>query len=478
MPMSLTPARRALLLAAMLAGLLLAMLDQTIVGTALPRIVGALGGGSLYAWAVTAYLIPATVTLPLYARLSDRHGRRLLLLIGMALFLAGSALSASAQSMAELIAWRALQGFGAGALEGLSFILVTDLFQGRRSAAWQGALAGLMAFSFLVGPLLGGLITDGLGWRWVFLVNLPIGLVAMAIVGLVVPASLGRSEARDRPPDYAGMALLTAAVGLVLLGLSRRGISVDGVTLRGWAEPDTGGALLAGLLLLVPFWLVERRAATPIVPPRLLADGRTGLLLATATVVGAAMYAAVLLLPRYFQDARDVSATHSGVLIYPLLLGVLVSVNVGAGVVARTSRLRPTLLAACGLIAAGALGFGAFGAHTPGWQSAVFMALLGCGVGPTFSGLQLAMQRAVAPAQIGAAMGTLILLRQVGGTIALVAAQTLYVSRLHGPATLDSAAHATGSALLWVALAGALLGALALLCLPRSAARLPAPAAA
>src|SRR4051795_9715529 len=290
MSLPLTPVRRALLLAAMLAGLLLAMLDQTIVGTALPRIVGALGGGSLYAWAVTAYLIPATVTLPLYARLSDRYGRRLLLLIGMALFLAGSALSASAQSMAELIAWRALQGFGAGALEGLSFILVTDLFQGRRSAAWQGALAGLVAFSFLVGPLLGGLITDGPGWRWVFLVNLPIGLAAMAVVRLVVPAGLGRSERRDRPPDYAGMALLTAAVGLVLLGLSRRGISVDGVTLRAWGELDTGGALLAGLLLLVPFWLVERRAATPIVPPRLLADRRTGLLLATATVVGAAMY--------------------------------------------------------------------------------------------------------------------------------------------------------------------------------------------
>jgi EmrB/QacA subfamily drug resistance transporter len=474
--MDFSPLRRALLLAAMLAGLLLAMLDQTIVGTALPQIVGALGGGSLYAWAVTAYLIPATVTLPLYARLSDRYGRRLLLLIGMALFLSGSALSASAQSMAGLIAFRALQGFGAGALEGLSFILVTDLFQGRRSAAWQGALAGLMAFSFLVGPLLGGLITDSVGWRWVFLVNLPVGLVAMAVVAAVVPASLGRSEARDRPPDYAGMALLTAALGLVLLGLSRRGISVDGETLRTWTAFDTGGALLAGLLLLVPFWLVERRAATPIVPPSLLADRRTGMLLATATVVGAAMFAGVLLLPRYFQDARDVSATHSGVLIYPLLLGVLVSVNAGARLVASTLRLRAVLLGSCGLIVLGALGFASFGADTPAWQSALFMALIGCGVGPTFSGLQLAMQRAVAPAQIGAAMGTLILVRQMGGTLALVAAQTLYVSRLEGSAGLDAAAHATGTALLWVGLAGAVLGAAALVCLPRSAARLPAPA--
>jgi len=165
-------------------------------------------------------------------------------------------------------------------------------------------------------------------------------------------------------------------------------------------------------------------------------------------------------------------------LIYPLLLGVVVSVNAGAAIVVRTSQLRVVLLGSCGLIALGALGFATFGADTPAWQSTVFMALIGYGVGPTFSGLQLAMQRAVAPPQIGAAMGTLILLRQVGGTIALVAAQTLYVSRLDGSTGLDAAAHATGSAVLWVALAGALLGAAALMCLPRSAARLPAPAAA
>jgi predicted MFS family arabinose efflux permease len=354
---------------------------------------------------------------------------------------------------------------------------VTDLFQGRRSAAWQGALAGLMAFSFLAGPLLGGLIADGLGWRWVFLVNLPIGIVALAIVAFVVPASLGRSERRDQRPDYAGMALLTAAIGLVLLGLSRRGISVDGVTLRGWLEPDTGGALMLGVLLLVPFWRVERRAASPIIPPSLLSDRRTGLLLATAAVAGFAMYAGVMLLPRYFQDARDVSATHSGVLIYPLLLGVLVSVNVGARLVARTGSLRAVLLGSSGLVALGALGFATFDASTPGWESALFMALIGCGVGPTFSGLQIAMQRSVAPARMGAAMGTLILVRQVGGTVALVAAQTIYVSRLHGVPTLDAAAHATGTALLWVALAGALLAAVALVCLPRRG-RIPAPAVA
>src|SRR3954449_9762517 len=188
--------RQRLLLAAVISGLLLAMLDQSIVGTALPAIVSHLDGGSLYLWVVTAYLIPATVTLPIYARLSDRYGRRALLLTGMVLFLAGSALSASAHSMGELVGYRGLQGLGAGALEGLSFILVADLYAGRRSAALQGMLAGLMGFSFIAGPLIGGFLADHAGWRWVFLVNLPVGLAALAVVASVLPASIGRREDR------------------------------------------------------------------------------------------------------------------------------------------------------------------------------------------------------------------------------------------------------------------------------------------
>src|SRR4051812_27734708 len=209
---SISPERQRLLLAAVVSGLLLAMLDQTIVGTALPAIVRDLHGWSSYLWVVTAYLVPATVSLPVYARLSDRHGRRALLLIGMALFLAGSALSASAGSMEQLIAWRALQGLGAGALEGLSFILVADLYAGRRNAALQGMLAGLMGLSFIAGPLVGGFLADHAGWRWVFLVNLPIGIAAMAVVATVLPASIGRREERGAPLDLRGIALLTGSV--------------------------------------------------------------------------------------------------------------------------------------------------------------------------------------------------------------------------------------------------------------------------
>jgi EmrB/QacA subfamily drug resistance transporter len=474
-PCSLSPRRERLVIAALLSGLLLAMLDQTIVGTALPRIVGELGGSSLYFWVVTAYLVPATVSLPVYARLSDRHGRRALLLVGMALFLAGSALSASAQDMHQLIAWRALQGLGAGALEGLSFILVGDLFAGRRSAALQGALAGLMGLSFIAGPLVGGFLTDHVGWRSVFTVNLPIGLAALAVVATALPASVGRVERRGTPLDIAGIGLLTLAVGLLLVGLGERTHADVAGALPGWLELRTGGLIAAGILVAAGFVAVERRAVAPVIPLELLSSRRTGPILLAAATAAFGLFAGALLLPRYFQTVRDVSATHSGLLIYPLLLGLLVSVNVAGAVIARRLEFRVPLLAGLALTALGALGFATFDASTPDWQSLGFMALMGLGIGPTLSGLQIAIQRMVPPAAIGAATGTLMLLRQIGASIAIAAATALYTRGLGGRGDAHAAA-ATGHAVFLVALAGAAIAAVALLALPRGGGRLPAAA--
>jgi EmrB/QacA subfamily drug resistance transporter len=449
-----------------MSGLLLAMLDQTIVGTALPAIVRHLDGSSLYLWVVTAYLVPATVSLPVYARLSDRYGRRLLLLVGMSLFLVGSGLSALAPSMEFLVGSRALQGLGAGALEGLSFILVADLYAGRRNAALQGMLAGLMGVSFIAGPLVGGFLADHVGWRWVFLVNLPIGLVALSIVALVLPASIGRREDRRAPIDWLGIALLTAAVGSVLVGLSER---THGA---GWASAPVGGLIAAGLVLVAAFVWVERRAASPVVPMGLFSDRRTAAMLFAGATGAFGLYAGVFLLPRYFQGVREVSATHSGLLIYPLLIGLMLSVNVAAAVIVRRGEFRAVILGGLVSLTLGALGFATFDASTPDWQSLVFMALIGFGVGPTFSGLQIALQRTVAPAAIGGAMGTLLLLRQVGGAVALASAETLYASG-------GDPAVATGGAVAVVALVGAGLAGVALLTLPRVATRFavaPVPA--
>jgi EmrB/QacA subfamily drug resistance transporter len=462
----LTPGRQRLLLAAVFSGLLLAMLDQTIVGTALPTIVRSLDGSSLYVWVVTAYLVPATVSLPIYARLSDRYGRRALLLTGMVLFLLGSGLSAASQSMGELVAFRALQGLGAGALEGLSFILVADLFGGRRNAALQGMLAGLMGVSFIAGPLIGGFFADGIGWRWAFLVNLPIGAAALAVVALVLPPSVGRREGRGARLDLAGIGLLTGAIGLVLVGLTRYSV------VKSWIDPETGGVIAAGLLALVAFLRVERRAAAAIIPLALFADRRTAALLAAGATGGFGLYASVFLLPRYFQGVRDVSATHSGLLIYPLLIGIVVSVNVAAAVIVKRGEYRTPILLGLGSLALGALGFATFDSGTPDAASLLFMALIGIGVGPTFSGLQIAMQRTVTPARMGASMGTLLLLRQVGGAVAIAAAATIYAAG-------DDAATATGVGVSAVALVGVVVAAAALLTLPRLATRFtPAPAPA
>jgi EmrB/QacA subfamily drug resistance transporter len=471
-----TVRRQQLLIAAVLSGLLLAMLDQTIVGTALPRIVRELGGSSLYIWLVTAYIVPATVSLPVYARMSDRHGRRALLMIGMALFLGGSALAATAQDMTQLIVWRALQGLGAGALEGLSFILVADLFAGRRSAALQGAFAGLMGLSFIAGPLIGGFLTDHVGWRSVFLVNLPIGLAALAVVATVLPASVGRSERAGTPVDLRGIALLTLSLGLILIGLNERSHAAADGTLPGWLEPGTGGLIAVGLVVLTAFVAAERRAAAPVIPLGLLTDRRTGALLLAAGTGAFGLFAGALLLPLYFQNVRHVSATHSGLLIYPLLLGLIVSTNVGGMLIARSGEFRQVILTATGLTALGALGFATFDASTPDWESFVLMALIGLGVGPLLSGLQIAVQRVVSPRAIGGAMGTLILLRQVGASVALTVAASLYATGRTGGA---SAAAATGDAVCAVALAGAAVAALALALLPRGARRfapVPAPA--
>jgi predicted MFS family arabinose efflux permease len=382
----------------------------------------------------------------------------------MSLFLLGSALSALAGSMDELIAFRGLQGTGAAALEGLSFILVADLYSGRRNAALQGALAGLMGVSFIAGPLIGGFLTDHVGWRSVFLVNLPIGAVAMAVVAGVLPASIGRRESRSVPLDLAGIVALTVAVGLVLVGLNERLYVGD------WTSWRTGGLIVLGVLGLVVFVLIERRAVAPIVPLRLLTNRKTGSILLAGATATFGLFASVLLLPRYFQTVRGVSATHSGLLIYPLLLGLLVAVNVGAPLIMRRGSFRAVVLVGYALIALGALGFATFDGSTPDWQSLVFMGLIGVGIGPTLSGLQIAIQRAVDPADIGAAMGTLLLGRQIGGAVALAAAQTIYGARLDGGST---AAVATGAGVFLVSLAGAALAALAVSSLPRGATRIP-----
>ncbi|GAA3136033.1 hypothetical protein GCM10010466_28510 [Planomonospora alba] len=451
------------LLFAVLGGMLLAMLDQTIVGTALPRIVRELGGADLYTWVVTAYLLTSTITVPLYGRLSDTYGRKPLLLTGIGLFLAGSALCGAAQDMTQLIAFRALQGLGAGALLPLSLALVADLFPPGRSGRVQGALGGVMALSYIAGPFLGGVFTDTVGWRWAFLVNLPVGLVVVAIVTARLPHTAG--QGRGARPDYPGIAVFAAAIGALLVGLTEKGTGD-----HSWTSGPVLWPILAAAAGLVVFVLVERRAAEPVIPLELFRNRTYALANAASFLTAFCLYAGVVFLPRYFQEARGLGATDSGLRIYPLMLGMVAGSVVTGALIARSRRHKPWLVAGTVLMTAGALLCSGITATTPGPVLAVWMALLGLGMGPMLSGLTVAIQFSVPPRFIGTASANLTFFRQIGGSVALAFAGTLYASVVreeappHGPAAAHAAATAT--VIPWLAAAGALLALVALAALP------------
>ncbi|GLW96196.1 MDR family MFS transporter [Microtetraspora sp. NBRC 16547] len=455
--------KNGLLLFAVLGGMFLAMLDQTIVGTALPRITAELGGARLYTWVVTAYLLTSTVTVPLYGRLSDAYGRKPLMLVGVTIFLAGSALSGVAQDMDQLIAFRGLQGLGAGALLPLSLALVVDLFPPERSGRVQGALGGVMALSYIAGPFLGGLFTDHASWRWAFYVNVPIGIVLLAIIWFRLPHRPG--DAGGARPDYLGIAVFTAAISALLVGLTEKG--VDG---NSWTSGPVVGPIAAAAVLTAVFVLVERRAAQPIVPLHLFANRTYTLVNVASFATAFCMYAGVVFLPRYFQEAQGQTATASGLRIYPLMLAMVAGSAVTGALISRSGRYKPWLVIAPFFLVAGTLLCAnlAVDSATPalmGW-----MALIGLGMGPMLSGLTVAIQRAVPPRFIGTASANLTFFRQIGGSVALAVAGTAYGSVVAREAPLSGlpAAHAAASATVipWLGVAGAIVALVALALMP------------
>ncbi|MGV9775933.1 MDR family MFS transporter [Streptosporangium sp. NPDC003464] len=455
--------KNGLLLLAVLGGMFLAMLDQTIVGTALPRITQELGGADLYTWVVTAYLLTSTITVPLYGRLSDTYGRKPLLLVGVVLFLLGSLLCGLAQDMNQLIAFRALQGLGAGALLPLSLALVVDLFPPDKSGRVQGAMGGVMALSYIAGPFLGGVFTDQASWRWAFMVNLPVGLVLIAIVVARLPHVAG--QGRGTRPDYLGIAVFSGAIGALLVGLTEKGL--DGHT---WTSGPVLWPIVAAAVLLALFVLVERGAAEPIIPLELFRNRTYTLANAVSFCTAFCLYAGVVFLPRYFQEAVGLSATDSGLRIYPLMLGMVAGSGIAGALMSRTQRYKPWLIAGALLMAVGALLCAGITVGTSGLALAGWMALLGLGMGPMLSGLTVAVQYSVPPRFIGTASANLTFFRQIGGSVALALAGTFYASVVaeEAPAHGLPAAHAaaTASVIPWLAVGGALVALLALIALP------------
>jgi EmrB/QacA subfamily drug resistance transporter len=418
---------RMAVLGATLLGLFLASLDQTIVGTALPRIVTDLHGDSLYTWVVTVYLLTSTITGPIYGKLSDAYGRKPLLMIGIALFLLGSALSGLSQNMTELIAFRGLQGLGAGALFPISLAVIGDLFSPRERGRYQGVFGAVFGISFIAGPFLGGFLTDHVSWHWVFYVNLPIGIAALAIIAAVLP-TVRRAAGSWRDIDYLGIGLFTAGVVPMLIGLSNKGQANAAGVLPDWLSPPVGGLLLLGAVLLAGFLLVEARAKEPIMPLDLFRNRTYSASQAAVFLIAVAMFTAVIFLPRYYQAVRGVSATGSGYEIWPLLIGLIGGSMAGGILISKRGRYRWLLTASAVLLVVGAALMTRLDANTSSPVLWAWMLVLGLGVGPSLSGFTVVVQNCVTPNRIGVATSTLTFFRQVGGSVGLAAAGTLFSS--------------------------------------------------
>jgi EmrB/QacA subfamily drug resistance transporter len=420
-PVELAQPIRLRVLLAVLIGIFLAALDQTVVGTALPRIVTDLQGNEVYTWAITSYLLTSTISGPLYGKLSDLFGRRPIFLFGIGLFLVGSVLAGISPSIEWLIVSRGIQGLGAGALFPVALAIIGDIFAPSERGKYQGLFGAVFGLSVLIGPAIGGILTDTVGWQWVFFVNLPVGAVATFLVWRYLPRyHLGG----DRPRvDYVGAALFAAALVPILIGLTNKQ-SAD------WLDASVGGLILIGTVILVGFILWESRAREPIVPLSLFRIRSFVVSVAAVFLAAFGFFAAVVFLPRWYQVVEGSSATESGYQILPLLAGVIVSAVVSGQIVSRTGRYRWLVVGALVLVAIGLLGLSTMHADTPHPLLWLFMFITGVGVGPTFSVFILIVQNSVPVARLGAATSNLTFFQQVGGTVGLAITGTIFATTM------------------------------------------------
>lgn len=393
-------------------GMLLAALDQTIVATALPTIVGDLGGLDHLSWVVTAYLLTSTASTPLYGKVSDLVGRKVVFQAAITIFLVGSALSGLSQTMGQLIGFRAVQGLGAGGLMAMAMAIVGDIVSPRERGRYQGYTGAVFAFSSVAGPLVGGFFVDHLSWRWVFYVNLPVGVAALVVTSVVLRLPVRRLEHRV---DYLGSALLVGAVTCLLL------VSVWGGTEYAWGSSTIAALTAGGVLLVGGFVIQERRAAEPVLPLRLFRNPVFSVTSAAAVVVGASMFGAIVYVPLYLQVVNGASPTTSGLQLTPLMMGLIVG-SVGSGrIISRRGRYKAFPVAGTAIMTAGLFLLSRLDAHTSRPAQAAAMVVVGLGVGLVMQVLVLAVQNSVAHRDLGTATSASSFFRSMGGAFGVAA---------------------------------------------------------
>jgi EmrB/QacA subfamily drug resistance transporter len=409
------------ILFAILLGLFLSALDQTIVGTALPTVVSELHGNALYTWVVTIYLLTSTISGPVYGKLSDQYGRRNLLVIGISIFLIGSALSGLSQSMEQLILFRGLQGLGAGALFPISLAVIGDLFTPQERGKYQGIFGGVFAIAAIIGPALGGFLTEQLSWHWIFFVNIPIGIIALAIIWRLLPAH--QRSGVTRKIDWAGVFVFTLALVPILVGFTNK-------QFHDWSDPWVGGLILLGLAIGVVFLWVESRAAEPIMPLDLFRNRTYSTSLLAAFLASFGFFGAIIFLPRWYQIVAGSTPTESGYQLLPLLAGLIIGSVVSGQIVSRTGKYKWMTVGALVTLSGALLLMTTLHADTPTPVLYIWQFIAGLGIGPTMAVFTIIVQNAVPWQKLGAATSNLVLFRQVGGTVGLSIAGTIFASTL------------------------------------------------
>jgi EmrB/QacA subfamily drug resistance transporter len=415
------PRARLEILGAILLAMFLFALDQTVVGTALPRIVTDLDGNSMYTWVVTVYLLTATISGPIYGKLSDLFGRRPIIIFAVSLFLFSSVMSGLSQSMWWLIAFRGLQGLGGGAVFPVALAVVADLYTPAERGKYLGLFGAVFGLSSILGPGLGGFITDQFSWHWIFYINVPIGLISLVILWRLLPA-IRRPEAA-RHIDYVGAAVFALAIGPFLVGLTNKQTG-------DWADPAVGGLILLGLAFGMLFVLIESRVPEPIVPLGLFRIRGFTISVLGMFLAAFGFFGAVIFLPRWFQSVAGASATESGYSLLPLLLALIISATVSGQLVARTGHYKALMFGAMVSLALGLLLLTNLRADTPRPILWLWMVIAGLGIGPSFAVFTLIVQNAVDQGCVGVATASLTFFQQIGGTVGLTISGTVLAARM------------------------------------------------
>ncbi len=412
----LEPRQKLEILGAILLALFLFALDQTVVGTALPIISTDLNGASLYTWGFTIYLLTSTISGPIYGKLSDLYGRRPIFIWAVSLFLAASVFAGLSQEMWQFILARGLQGLGGGAVFPIAFAIIADLYPPEERAKYGALFGAVFGLSSVIGPLLGGFVTDNFGWPWIFFLNVPLGLVSLAVCWRLLPPI--KNVEAGRNIDYIGAGLFTAALIPILLGLSNKR-TMD------WTDPWVGGLIVLGLVIAAAFIWWESRAADPIIQLKLFQNRTVTISVLCMFLAAFGFFGAIVFLPQWFQVVRGMGATESGLNLLPLVFALIVGATVSGQLAARTGRYKEIILGAMVILAVGLFLMTNLRADTQLPVLWVWMVVAGIGVGPSFALFAALVQNTVEPRQIGTATASLTFFQQIGGTIGLTIAGTV-----------------------------------------------------